>query len=60
MNSFLADTPAQWAEALQTPAADPGLRQRMGRAGGRKVEQQFCLQVTGPRLADLLMAAIKP
>lgn len=57
VNGFLAETPAQWQEALQTLAADAGLRQRMGQAGRRKVEQQFCLQVTGPRLAGLLKDA---
>lgn len=57
VNGFLAETPAQWQEALQTLAADAGLRLRMGQAGRRKVEQQFCLQVTGPRLAGLLKDA---
>ncbi|MDP3884880.1 glycosyltransferase [Hydrogenophaga sp.] len=56
-NGFLAETLAQWQEALQTLAADAGLRQRMGQAGRRKVEQQFCIQVTGPRLAALLKGA---
>ena len=57
VNGFLAETPTQWKEALQTLAADAGLRQRMGQAGRRKVEQQFCIQVTGPRLAALLKGA---
>lgn len=57
VNGFLAETPAQWQEALQTLLADPGLRQRMGQAGRRKVEQRYCLQITGPRLASLLFEA---
>ena len=57
VNGFLAETPEQWQEALQTLAADAGLRQRMGQAGRHKVEQRFCLQVTGPRLAGLLKDA---
>ncbi len=40
-NGYLAETPAQWVEAIQRLARDPGLRQRMGRAGRRFVEQQF-------------------
>ncbi len=57
VNGFLAETPAQWAEALQTLLADPALRQRMGQAGRQKVDQQYSLQVTGPKLASLLMKA---
>ena len=59
VNGFLAETPAQWADALQTLLADPGATQRMGQAGRRKVESQYCTQVTGPKLASLLMAAAK-
>ena len=57
VNGFLAETHEEWEYALRTLLADAGLRQRMGRAGRLKVEQQYCLQVTGPRLAALLMAA---
>ena len=59
VNGFLAETPAEWAEALQTLLADPALRQRMGQAGRQKVEQQYSLQVTGPKLASLLMKAAR-
>ena len=57
VNGFLAETPEQWEDALRTLAGDPALRARMGQAGRRKVEQQFCLQVTGPRLVKLLKGA---
>lgn len=60
VNGFLAETPAQWAEALQTLLADPALRQRMGQAGRQKVESGYCVQVTGPKLASLLLAAAGP
>jgi glycosyltransferase involved in cell wall biosynthesis len=59
VNGFLAETPAQWAEALQTLLANPALRERMGQAGRRKVEQQYSLQVTGPQLAALLASAAR-
>ena len=58
VNGFLADTPEEWEQALRTLLADSGLRQRMGRAGRLKVEQQYCVQVTGPRLAVLLKNAV--
>ena len=60
VNGFLAETPEQWEQALRTLLADSGLRQRMGRAGRLKVEQQYCVQVTGPRLAVLLKNAVSP
>lgn len=57
VNGFLAETPEQWEQALRTLLADPGLRQRMGHAGRRKVEQQYAVQVTGPIVARLLAQA---
>ncbi len=59
VNGFLAETPEQWEQALRTLLADAGLRQRMGQAGRQKVERQYCIQVTGPRLATLLKNAAK-
>jgi len=54
VNGFLAETPEQWEQALQTLLADADLRQRMGQAGRKKVEQEYCIQVTGPKMAALL------
>ena len=59
VNGFLAETPAQWEQALRTLLADAGLRQRMGEAGRQKVERQYCIQATGPRLAALLKDVTK-
>ena len=59
LNGFLAETPEEWEQALRALLADPDLRQRMGQAGRQKVERQYCLQVTGPRLSQLLVEAAK-
>lgn len=59
VNGFLAETPEQWEEALQTLLADANLRRRMGQAGRQKVEQQYSIQATGPKLAALLKDALK-
>ena len=59
INGFLAETPQQWEEALQTLLADADLRQRMGQAGRKKIEQHYCIQATGPRLAALLRDSAK-
>ena len=59
VNGFLAETLAQWEDALRTLASDASSRQRMGQAGRRKVEQQYCLQITAPILTDLLRGAAR-
>jgi glycosyltransferase involved in cell wall biosynthesis len=38
---FLAETPAQWCQAIQTLARDPLLRRRLGQAGRALVETSF-------------------
>jgi hypothetical protein len=57
VNGFLAKTPEEWEQALHTLLADADLRQRMGQAGRRKVEKQYCIQKTGPVVAELLLEA---
>jgi glycosyltransferase involved in cell wall biosynthesis len=50
----LASDTAQWAQALESLAADAGLRRRMGEAGRAKVEARYSLSVTAPRMVALL------
>lgn len=57
VNGFLANTELQWKLALNSLLVSPDLRRQMGQAGRLKVEQQYCLEVTGPTLAKLLMDA---
>jgi len=52
-NGFLASTAEEWEKALRTLVADKALRERMGRAGRRRVEEEFCFSVTAPRLVSL-------
>ena len=62
VNGFLADTPEAWATALRTLCHDPALRARMGAAGRRKVEQQYCLHVTArtwPVVRDATCAVVR-
>ena len=54
VNGFLVDTSEQWYAALQTLILDANLRKSMCMAGRQKVEQQYCIQVTGPKLVALL------
>lgn len=57
VNGFLASTQEEWVTALRTLKNDVALRQRMGEAGRKRVEERYCLQVTAPRLAELLREA---
>jgi glycosyltransferase involved in cell wall biosynthesis len=57
-SGFLAETDAEWEEALTMLAADPGLRQRMGAAGRRRVEEEYSLQVQAPRLIELICSMV--
>lgn len=54
VNGFLAETDDEWRAAIMTLLNDADLRRRMGAAGRKKVEEQYSLQVRGPRVAQLL------
>lgn len=54
VNGFCAATPEQWQQRLLLLLRDGSLRQRCGEAARARVEQQYCLQRTAPRLVDLL------
>ena len=60
MTGFLASTPDDWVSALASLLADGELRHTMGRAGRLRVEEKYCVQQTGPRLANLLSTCPKP
>ncbi len=57
VNGFQATTVEEWVEALETLRADTALREQMGRAGRRIVEERYSLSVGAPRLANLLRTA---
>jgi glycosyltransferase involved in cell wall biosynthesis len=56
VNGFLAETTEEWTEALRK-LADPALRQRMGAAARKTVEEQYSSAVVTPRLAEILHKA---
>lgn len=53
-NGYLAVSAEEWVTALRNLIYDEELRSSMGRAGRQKVEQMYNLQVTAPRLLNLL------
>jgi glycosyltransferase involved in cell wall biosynthesis len=54
---FLADTPANWIDALRRLLRDGALRQRLGAAGRARVEAEYCLQYAAPELSKWLKQA---
>lgn len=55
---YLAGSTKEWVEALEKLRKDPELRREMGRRGYRKVKERYALQVTAPRLEDILRDAM--
>lgn len=58
-NGLLADSPAQWAEAITRLVDNGGLRRQMGQAGRRQVENTYSLQVQADRLIAMLRGAAR-
>ena len=50
-NGFLASTSDEWLAHLHTLLSDPALRMQMGQEGRRRVEAEYCIQQTGPKMA---------
>ncbi len=59
IEGFLASSTEQWIEALQTLVDDAALQQQMGQAGRARVEAEYSLQVTAPKLECLLRSVMK-
>jgi glycosyltransferase involved in cell wall biosynthesis len=57
VDGYLASSSAEWLKALVTLAEDRSLRMAMGDTGRVKVERQYSLQSTAPRLVELLKEA---
>ena len=58
-NGFLADATHEWVNALGKLLSDSSLGMQMGAMGRQRVENEYCIQKTGPRMAQLLRAVSK-
>jgi glycosyltransferase involved in cell wall biosynthesis len=56
-SGFLASSTAEWLEALVMLSQNANMRSDLGKAGRKKVEQEYSLQVTAPRLFKILTDA---
>lgn len=57
-NGYLASTPDEWVGALSDLIADSVRRAHMGTVGRGLVEQEYCVQVVAPKLADIFSRVI--
>jgi glycosyltransferase involved in cell wall biosynthesis len=53
VSGLFAGTTPEWVEAIERLRSDLELRRRLGAAGRKKVETEYSLQVTAPRLVSL-------
>jgi glycosyltransferase involved in cell wall biosynthesis len=56
-NGFLTATDKEWTSALGELLESAHMRSAMGTAGRALVERRYCLQVTAPRVAEILRRA---
>lgn len=54
---FLARTPADWIQALDTLGSNPAVAEAMGQQGRALVETDYSIQATAPRIVATLKAA---
>jgi glycosyltransferase involved in cell wall biosynthesis len=59
VDSMLASTRQEWIDHLSRLLTDHDLRRRMAVAGRRTIQSRYSLDVTAPRLASVLRAALQ-
>jgi glycosyltransferase involved in cell wall biosynthesis len=58
VTGYLVSNDKQWEQALRALRESQELRQSMGSGGRRDIEAHYSLQVTAPRLADMIKASL--
>jgi glycosyltransferase involved in cell wall biosynthesis len=58
INGFLAHDASTWVNTLEQLLTQPELATKMGQAGRKRVESEYCLQVTAPKLEKLMRQVV--
>jgi len=56
INGFLASNTREWIECIEKLRNDSSLGNRLGKNGREKVEKNYCLQVTAPKMVSLFQS----
>jgi glycosyltransferase involved in cell wall biosynthesis len=56
-NGFLPSSIADWLQAFTLLSQNADMRKAMGKAGRKKIEQEYSLQMAAPRLLEILTKA---
>ncbi len=59
VNGYLASSEEEWLRALRILRADSSARERLGSAGRRRIEENYCLQVTLPKILKILSECLR-
>lgn len=59
VNGYLAGGANEWEAALSSLVVDPRLRNHMGGAGRKRVENWYALQAQAPRIVEVLRKAVE-
>lgn len=57
-NGFLAESSHEWVESINRLKQDCSLREEMGARGRRKVEEHFSLDVTQPKMHEIIRSLV--
>jgi glycosyltransferase involved in cell wall biosynthesis len=57
---FLASSPEEWERAIARLLGDAALRQRMGLAGRRRVEENYAMPIVSERIVALYRGLLEP
>lgn len=58
VNGFLASTNEEWVAALTALRDDKELCRRLGQSGRKKVEERYSVQVTAPKLSEMITKSV--
>jgi glycosyltransferase involved in cell wall biosynthesis len=58
INGYLAADDEEWLSALVSLREDPGKRMELGKAGHNKFEENYSLEITAPKIFELLKSVV--